>query len=516
MKNLYARCCPSRFEFGRACGAVVNEERLSLLRSRATMAPKPKEPEPPPPPPPAPPATSWEDEWESEEVVSSIVDELVVGAEEVLAQKALRAAVAPFTADRIFAKMRAAIECRFVDHDAGEPELASAPNWKVGAEPVPALIDAWSRGAVPAKKPAPMSQPAGESLSSTDPPGSPRAKTPAGSVRGEARERVPDYLPLPDPKGPVFIAKLPPGTVIVKPEKKPPVVTATEKLRRRLEAEAREERAKLAQLELDLKARQFVYAAPSNVIVLEEVQPDKLPAFQQQPKLGIAGQRGGTAAPSAATPSKGKKGEAPAKKGSKLEFGGKATFKQLDSLQPPLLESMDVREGVLLKQGPAGQEATKGGEARIFDGERMSKTAFEQALSNPGGFKRRAAPPKEDPAGGAPDPTLGNTGPPPTTVPTPDSPGSQVVARRPPHMPNSPGPEEKHGTKNAHTRERGGMPINDRLPPPALGATTGHGQGLPYCGQQLTSSSVGGVPRSLTASETLRVTNAEALRGLVD
>ena len=225
-------------------------------------------------------------------------------------------------------------------------------------------------------------------------------------MRGEASGCVPDYLPQPDPKGPVFIVKLPPGTLIVKPEKKPPVVTATEKLRRRLEAEAREERAKLAQLELDLKARQFVYAAPSNVIVLEEMQPDKLPAFQQQPKLGIAGQHGGTAY---------------------------------------------VGAGVLLKQGPAGQEVTKGGEARIF-GERMSKTTFEQALSNPGGFKRRAAPPKEDPVGGAPEPTLGNTGPPPTTVPTPDSPGSQVVARRPPHMPNSPGPEEKHGTNGTPTR----------------------------------------------------------------
>ncbi len=460
-------------------------------------------------------ATSWEDEWESEEVVSSLVDELVVSAEEAIAQKALRAAVVPYTVDSVFAKMRAAIECRFVDHDAGEPEVASASNWSVGEEPVPALIDAWSRGAVPAKKPAPISQPAAESAggsrSVSEPPRSPRAKTPLGSERGE---RVPDSLPLPDPKGPVFIAKPLPGQVVAKPKKAAPIVTAAEKLRRRLDAEAREDKAKLAQLEQDLKARQFTYAAPSNVIVLEEMQPDRLPPFQQQPRLGLSGQppaHAPAAAPArAGKGAKGKGAKGGAKRGSAVEFGGTATFKQLDSLQPPLLESMNVGAGVLLKQG----EGTKGGEARVFDGERLSKTVFEQMLNNPMGFPRRPVAVKEDdPAGGAADPSLGNTGEVPP--PTPLGQGGQPPAVRPPHMPNSPGPEDKFGARNALTRERGGMPIKNRLPPPALGATTGHGQGVPYCGQQLTASSQGVAP-ALTASETLRVTNAEALRMLED
>jgi len=234
---------------------------------------------------------SWQDEWEAEEVVSALVDELVIGAESAIQEKALTAAVVPHTVASVFEKMRRAIECRFVDHDAGEELTSGATSWSAGDEPMPALIDAWSRGAVSSKKPAAISQAAAESAggsrSVSEPPKSPRAKTPLGSERGE---RVPDSLPLPDPKGPVFIAKPLPGQVPAKPKKVAPVVTSTEKLRRRLEAEAREEQAKLAQLKADLKGRDYTYGATGHVIVLEELSADRLPPFQQQPRLGLSGQ----------------------------------------------------------------------------------------------------------------------------------------------------------------------------------------------------------------------------------
>ena len=53
-------------------------------------------------------------------------------------------------------------------------------------------------------------------------------------------------------------------------------------------------------------------------------------------------------------------------------------------------------------------------------------------------------------------------------------------AMRPEFMPLSPPPDEKQGLRNAPMRERGGMPTKNKLPPPSLGSTVGHGQSLPY------------------------------------
>ena len=442
---------------------------------------------------------SWEEEWEAVEVVSSLVDDLVVGAEAALQAKELRAAVIPFTVADLLGKVEAAVTCYMIDHDAGEPEVATAPNWSAGAEPVPAVIDTWSRGAVPNKRAPPISQPAeGSSRMSegtrSEPPRSPRARS-SQSERSERGERVPDALPQPDPKGPVVVAKPAPGAVIAKPKKAAPIVTATERRVRRLEAEAREEKARLEQLKAELKGRDYTYDAHANVIVMEEMSTDRLPAFQQQPRLGLSGQAGGIQP----TSGKGKGGKGASGKGGKggragkLDFGGSASFKQLDSLQPPLLETMEVSAGVLLSQ----DEGTKGGEPRVFDGERMSKEVFEQVANSSGGFLSRRPVNAEtgaDPAATASDPLGTGSRPAPAAGLGASSPvratggmgeeGAASPAVRPSYMPPSPPPGEKAGARNAITRERGGMPTKTRLPPPAPPLTVGHGRGnLPYVGE---------------------------------
>ena len=64
---------------------------------------------------------------------------------------------------------------------------------------------------------------------------------------------------------------------------------------------------------------------------------------------------------------------------------------------------------------------------------------------------------------------------------------------------------DKNGARNAITRERGGMPTKTRLPPPAIVETTGHGVSSPSRGQHAASHAAGDAPRSLTASETMRL-----------
>ena len=58
--------------------------------------------------------------------------------------------------------------------------------------------------------------------------------------------------------------------------------------------------------------------------------------------------------------------------------------------------------------------------------------------------------------------------------------GNVPPALRPAYMPASPTPGENQGKANAAMRERGGMPSKNRLPPPGVGQTTGHGTSVPY------------------------------------
>jgi len=458
---------------------------------------------------------SFADEWEAEEVVCGLVDDLVAGAEAELRAKELKAAVIPLTVSTLSATISDVVKCYFVDHDAGEPELKAASNWSVGAEPEPASIDSWSRGAVAVKRTEAPALADGNLSARTS---TPRGKTP-GSENGEGRAaRVPDALPQPDPKAAMFIAKPEPGKVLFKAKKGNPIVTQTERRLKRLDAEAREEVARLDRLKSDLKGREYTYDAHGHVIVLEDMAADKLPPFQQQPRLGLSGSgRGGGAASAAANGGKGGKGGGRGKGGrgggggsgssASLNFTGSATFKQLDSLQPSLLETMGVGAGVRLTQG----EGSKGGEARVFDGERMSKAVFEQVANMSGGFTSRRPVAGGDPAspGGDNASRSAVDVPPPTPImPAGGSMGNRAgssdsvePAMRPPYMPTSPEPGDNLGQRNSLTRERGGMPTKTRLPPPALGATTGHGQGVPYCQRgEPSSPSAGG--NSVTASTT--------------
>jgi len=237
---------------------------------------------------------------------------------------------------------------------------------------------------------------------------------------------------------------------------------------------------------------------------MEDMAPDRLPPFQQQPRLALGGT--GRGAPQPAPGGRGK-GRGRGRGGARIEgFGQGSSFRQLDSLQPPLLETMTVVPGARLVQG----EGSKGGEPRVFDGERMSKAVFEQVANSAGGFTSRR------PVVGSADPTTSTSNaadvPPPTPIPA--APGINRIggsdgvepAARPPFMPNSPGPGDNQGMPNRIQRDRGGMPIKNRLPPPALGATTGHGQGVPYC---MPSSPEGG---GLTGSAASAVAKPSAMK----
>ena len=227
------------------------------------MAPKP-------PPEPEPAAEEESDPYESQDIACSILDDLVAGAFEAVAEKARRDAVVPYVVSSIEKQMRMCLDMYFIDHDIGEP--AGAANWSAGDEPTPVPIDLWSRGAVKqlVQKPAEPDVPETASDAVARQPTTPRVRTPgavsstygapagsggAGDVGGKPQ---------------VLVIKPPEGYVPPKPKKIAPIMTAAEKLQKRLAAEKREEEERLAKLQNDLKEREYTYDARGNIIVLED------------------------------------------------------------------------------------------------------------------------------------------------------------------------------------------------------------------------------------------------------
>lgn len=461
-------------------------------------------------------AEQWEDQ-EGDIVVMEVIDGLVASAVLQAEVHELKAKAVPYTVQCVTASMKAVVSMYFLDHDVGEPDLSASASWAIPAEPIPAPIDSWSRGAVPVKareEPAPAASEGQPPLSARSigsasglPPRSPRVRTPSirptstGGVGGRA-----DAPPADASLQPVFVAKASAGAVVEKGKgkKETAVVTAAERRAKRLALEAREEAERLERLRTELKGREYTYDTHGNVIVFEPVHHDRLPAIRQQPRLGESASDVGPAGtakrlqpkaprggPKEGRPARHQPGGRP-----KLEFGSGAAFRQLESLQPPILDSTMLKEGVRLTQG----EATKAGEPRRADPCRMTRAQFEEMASASGALSSRCPVTGggEGEGGGLADaaaellldrsaPSEGGARPPPVTGGHDASGGGQPPALRPTHKLS---PDSPPG-RNAAMRERGGVPVKSRLPPPQLGETTGHGLSMPYRGGAPASPLVG-------------------------
>ena len=306
------------------------------------MAPKAA---PPPPEPAAPPEDLFAAE-EGEADVSDLVEELIARTHAVLDEKAELQRSVPFAVRAVTADMLSVVRCYYTECDRGEPQLATATSWSADAEPRPAMIDAWSRGAVPVKKRAPPPAPLVD------------ASAPGSSVGGASRsQRSPRSSARPKSREAgkedgaavaVVTAKAPPkSTEAAAPAAKKGVATKTPQEERaaRMVAEAREETERLERLRAEVKGREYTYDQMGNVIVIETVNPERLPAYQYATRAGMAHEP-------KPEPVKGKKGSRrpPPATTSVLRFNQPGKYEELDSLQPPLSESMTMREGVSMTQ----------------------------------------------------------------------------------------------------------------------------------------------------------------------
>ena len=93
--------------------------------------------------------------WSSEDVVSSVVAELIEGAHAAASEKELASKARAYAVRGGTMAMLQAVRCYFLEADGGESSAAAQPTWAPDDEPAPASIDSWSRGAVASRKKAP-------------------------------------------------------------------------------------------------------------------------------------------------------------------------------------------------------------------------------------------------------------------------------------------------------------------------------------------------------------------------
>ena len=300
---------------------------------------------PPPAPEPAAPSEDLFAAEQGEADVSDLVEELIARAHAVLDEKAELQRSVPFAVRAVTADMLSVVRCYYTECDRGEPQLATAASWQADAEPRPAMIDAWSRGAVPVKKRAPPPAPP---VAASAPGSTAGSRSQRGGSRSSSRPKSRDGGKEDGAAAAVVTAKAPPKSTeaAAPPAKKGGAMKTPEEERAaRMAAEAREETERLERLRSEVKGREYTYDQEGNVIVIETVNPERLPAYQYATRSGMAHEP----MPEAVKGKKGTRRPPPAKT-PVLRFNQPAKYEELDSIQPPLSETMTMREGVSMTQ----------------------------------------------------------------------------------------------------------------------------------------------------------------------
>lgn len=472
---------------------------------------------------------------EAELISQDLVELLVERAHAAAHQKRLSTRAVTVAVDSAARDMLSVVQFYFRELDEGEPMIHDDPSWRLDAEPQAVAIDTWSRGAVQLKTRATFE------LQFQEPAQTPRESLPS---RGSARSRVRtprNSRPVsrdPATDNPaakkddivhVFAKKA--ADSAESPEPIPrrkvdaqPIVTSEELTRMRREKQEKDIQDRLEQIKTELKGREYTSDANGAIIPIEPLRAERLPPYALMPRLAMlveedamppqgkrkgpgAGGKGGAGAAGA-----GKRRGAAASLPTRPEFSKPAGFKRSESLQPPLLETVALCEGVTLHEG----EGSKSGATRKFNHEHMSRKDFETFMRTSAGGARGISDGtsglSDDPAAGAASatddmageaaPELGNA-----VVVDRSDPNdinlklmahdwgvNPVFDGKPKLAPVPPATAERElqppltakslGARARAPRERAGTAVCAHLPPPMLPATAGHGL-VSYEGQPL-------------------------------
>lgn len=345
----------------------------------------------------------WEQQQEGEIIIDAILDDVLENAMRELESRALGRRAVSAGVRMAVHEMTKALNVLLMDFDLGETDIVNDSTWRIDCEPVPSLIDSWSRGAVRAREkkelgPRIPSPPASEIGAGSQFGGS-RVST--SSRRGVTSRKSSgnDSMPsLPEKQGPpVARSRTLPQD---RSRDSHTLMTPAEESAARRAADEREDQRRLEELRTSMRGKEYTTDAAGNVIPIENPNPERLPPYKLYPGIGLhTGENDDTPAPKRGSKAAKAKGAAPGAHKLRVELG-ESSYKPLTSLQPPLMESLEVREGVTLR----ASDAIKEGASRPVDPQHMSRKDFE-IFSRTAQAKAEAAL-ANDPAFGPVDPTI--------------------------------------------------------------------------------------------------------------
>lgn len=305
------------------------------------------------------------------------------------------------------ASMIATVEVAYVGRE--ETETVAAGFWAPDEEPVPAPVDVWARGVLPTRRlvrsPA---LGAGEHTLDGSTIGGRQSKTQFTSTSRSAASVASDKgksrsTPLPRGGDRPHRASIVTQTLVAKHSSKkelsPEEAEREQRLReeidaRRAAADLRreqvkkdeEELARLEALQKELRGKDYAYDHNGQVVVLNKLDPEKLPAQAVGMRVSVfeTGEDPDALLEESSPKGRGaKKGKKPGKK-SKAFLGdvGEDYIEATNDGQPSLMETMKMSTGVTLREA-AG---VKAGPRNVPDSLHMSRREFLALLSSQTGM----------------------------------------------------------------------------------------------------------------------------------
>mmetsp|Transcript_67552 Transcript_67552/g.162178 ORF Transcript_67552/g.162178 Transcript_67552/m.162178 type:complete len:596 (+) Transcript_67552:133-1920(+) len=320
----------------------------------------------------------------AEEVVGNVVDVILTGGGHILFQKYLERKAFIFAADTACQAVSSSMQMCFVAHDQGEDDLDE--DWRLDEEPEPSSIDCWARMHLQVRKPRTKEELMREGKQKAEQqkekeqrktqsiatgPKAGRFDSPGKKKNAKERMEARSAAIVEEAAVDEEEERYREQKVLEAQQKREKEVKAKETERLQHEETKRSE----AMAE-EMSRRPHTYDVDGNIIWIEEVKPERLPKVQELFGYGV--KRDHRKTDPDASPKKDadkRKSMARRKKGGKDRGAEDFTdsFSKLQHGQPPIMDTMNVKPGVVLEQ----QGKVKAGAGRE-SGRQMSRKEYIQ------------------------------------------------------------------------------------------------------------------------------------------
>ena len=352
----------------------------------------------------------------AQQLSEEVVDQICTKGGKVLYEKYLKQKVVPYISHRTLRDVVSMVNWLNLVRDQGEPKDSRAANWYVDEEPPLVSVDTWASGAIQVRQKQSLYVP----LPTTELPTEVAAPSVTGTARtrgskrpgsrmskgtratrggSRAKQKDPEQLlaerivTLTDEQLGIQVATTETGEAGGKPK-----VTREERARlRAIRDMERAERAAIKRVEdekqrkideknaheammKELKGKEWTLDRDGKVIIIKPPNPSKMPSYIDEPDIFVStaadgnesgGGRGATPATPAGNKSPKKSSPKKSKKKSNQQDPDQY-FRESNSQQPPLVQSMDIKTGVTLTEG----EQKKVGPRAEENPKRMTRSAF--------------------------------------------------------------------------------------------------------------------------------------------